>query len=329
MGRKVYVSGDMATDPRVLDVADDDPQAALLWPWILMAFDDWGRAEADPRALKFALFPAVDTVTRESIDHALGVYAQHGLVVLYEAEGRRWMAVPEQRWWRWQTHIHRSKREDDSGSHCPRPPGPRAPSAHATDVADNLDQTDPSAESRGISRDSAGSRASLPPSLPPSTLHPPPTYAPIAESDRGESAEPDPEPDESDKSPPVAFAAEFDELWHRYPRRVYRAKALRAFQARMRATPRGDRRAVLGDMAAAVGHYATARQGSDPRHVMHASTWWGPDEPWRDWIAGDPDPPPPPSNGNGNGSGSGRGRWVDPLTAALHAERTAAGRSSP
>lgn len=272
MGRKVYVSGDMATDPRVLDVADENPEAALLWPWIIMALDDWGRAEADQRALKYSLFPGIATVTKSMIEDALQAYARHDLIVLYEAEGRRWMSVPPARWWRWQTHIHKDKRRDDSGSHCPAPPQP--PPAAIEDRP---------AESRESPRDPAESRASLLfSSLHHTSLHH--EHVPTAEAGRDER-----------EPPGKPFEPDFDPLWEIYPRKAYRVKAFKAFQALMRRTDPPERAGLLDELAQATGHYAEAKASVEARYVMHGSTWFGPDEPWRDWIAGIPDDETPTS----------------------------------
>lgn len=114
--------------------------------------------------------------------------------------------------------------------------------------------------------------------------------------------------------PPQPFAADFDRLWHLYPRKVYRAKALRAFVALMRRADPPDRPALLDQLGQATGHYAAACTSRDPAHVMHGATWFGPDEPWRDWTAGNPEPA---------GNGSGRRDPFDALIAQAHAEQAA------
>lgn len=121
MGRKVFVSSDMSTDDRLIAVAEADPQAALLWPWVLTAFDDWGRAEASPRTLKARVFPAVACVTAEDVDRALRAFAAAGLLVLYESDGKPCMAIPQDKWFGYQTQIPKSKRDRDE-SRIPAPP---------------------------------------------------------------------------------------------------------------------------------------------------------------------------------------------------------------
>jgi len=121
MGRKIFVTSDMSVDEHVIEVAEKDPQAALLWPWILTAFDDWGRSNADARRLKASVFPSIETVTPEAIESALRLYAEARLIILYEHGGKPYMAIPPEKWFKYQTHIRREKRTQDR-SHCPAPP---------------------------------------------------------------------------------------------------------------------------------------------------------------------------------------------------------------
>lgn len=122
MARKVFVTSDMSVDERMIEVAERDSQAALLWPWILTAFDDWGRSNADSKRLKASIFPAITAVTPESIDAALRLYAEVGLIILYEYDGKQFMAIPADKWFKYQTHIRSQKRVKDD-SRYPAPPG--------------------------------------------------------------------------------------------------------------------------------------------------------------------------------------------------------------
>jgi len=165
MSRKLYVSTDISIDEAIAEIADDDPLSALLWPWLLVHLDDWGRSSASARRLKGAVAPMFEAVTVEVIERALQAYAAKGLIALYEVGGHRYLAVEPEKWWRYQTHIHRSKREVD-GSAIPAPPA---------------DAFTTPAEVRGESRNVAGICASLPPSLPPS---PTPSPTPSARDER-------------------------------------------------------------------------------------------------------------------------------------------------
>jgi hypothetical protein len=121
MSRKVYISNDMSVDERVLEVAESDPQAAILWPWILTTFDDWGRSSAEPRRIKASTFPAVDTVTADIIREALRHYDRVGLITLYEVDGKQYMYIESDKWFKWQTQIPKAKRFKVE-SRIPAPP---------------------------------------------------------------------------------------------------------------------------------------------------------------------------------------------------------------
>ncbi|WP_156900244.1 DnaD domain-containing protein [Alicyclobacillus contaminans] len=159
MARKVFVSSDMSQDERLIDVAEHDPQAALLWPWLLTAFDDWGRARASAKRLKATVFPMIETVTAETIESALQQYAHVGLIVLYEVDGVQYMAIPEDKWYKYQTHMKRSNRrpgKDKMQSDYPAPPE---------------FSTDPHGDSRGNSGDNGAPQFPVPsPSPTPSPL---------------------------------------------------------------------------------------------------------------------------------------------------------------
>lgn len=124
MARKVFVSSDMSVDERLIEVAEANPVATLIWPWMLTAFDDWGRAGANSRRLKAQLFPAIPMITIETIEEALGLYQSVGLLQLYEVNGKRYMAIPQDKWYKYQTHMNRKDRrpgKDKMNSDCPAP----------------------------------------------------------------------------------------------------------------------------------------------------------------------------------------------------------------
>lgn len=121
MGRKVFVTSDMCTDEKLIDVAGENSEAAVLWPWILMSFDDWGRAEASPKRLKAKIFPMFPSVTVALIEEALRLYNEFGLIKLYQVNGKQYMSIDHEKWFKYQTHIRTSKREKDE-SRIPAPP---------------------------------------------------------------------------------------------------------------------------------------------------------------------------------------------------------------
>ena len=196
MSRKVYISDSMAADEQLMEVGDAEPVAALLWPWFLLALDDWGRGDASPRVIKARMFPENPLVTKEVIGTCLDLYAAHGLVTTYEVGRKRYFCVDPDSWFAYQTHIHKDKRSNDKGSRYPAPgrgvtrtePKPRATPRD-------------SAETREDARDHAESRASLPPSLPPTTHRPPPSPS-LQPSENAREVDPVENPVPSPTPPP-------------------------------------------------------------------------------------------------------------------------------
>jgi hypothetical protein len=162
MARKIYVSSDMSIDERLIGVTDVDPLIALLWPWLLTAFDDWGRLAADPRRLKFQVFPANALVPVEVIANALSLFAEAGLITLYTVDCKQYAAIEPGKWFKYQTHIREAKRQSD-GSRCPPPPD----DIDALERADARDDALQRADARDLPPSPSPS-PSLPPSPPPS-----------------------------------------------------------------------------------------------------------------------------------------------------------------
>lgn len=120
MSRKVFVSGEMSSDDRLIDVDAECPEVVLLWPWLLTAFDDWGRAEANAKKLRAKVFPIVSEVDVNRVEAALLAFDRVGLLHLYEVDGKRYMFVDPDKWFKWQTHIRKDKRTNDE-SKIPAP----------------------------------------------------------------------------------------------------------------------------------------------------------------------------------------------------------------
>lgn len=121
MGKKVYITSDMAFDDQLAEIAEEDPTAALMWPWILTSLDDWGRGNASPKRLKRQIFSAFATITTETIARALRQFSDAGILILYGSSERPLMAVAHDKWFAYQTHIRGEKRDKD-GSRYPSPP---------------------------------------------------------------------------------------------------------------------------------------------------------------------------------------------------------------
>ena len=128
--KKIFISTAMGHDERLLAVADEDPQAAMFWPWLLCAMDDWGRASSNPRILKAQVVPSFPAITPELIGAWIAVYARHGLVTVYGPA----IAVNGTAWRKYQTHVPAYRREKD-GSAFPAPPDLARPSQTYLDLA--------------------------------------------------------------------------------------------------------------------------------------------------------------------------------------------------
>jgi hypothetical protein len=89
---------------------------------------------------------------------------------------------------------------------------------------------------------------------------------------------------------PDTLSAEFDRVWPSYPRRVNKAGARRAFLARRREG------VALDDLKRSTRNYAARVGASDPRFILHGSTFYGPDHRYTDYldepaVAADPSAP--------------------------------------
>lgn len=133
MSHKIFISSDISVDERLVEIAEDSPESVLLWPWLLTALDDWGRATADAKRLKYTVFPALTTVTPQIITESISRFERMGLIELYEVDGKWFFAVPSETWFKYQTHIRVEKRDNDK-SRLPAPPSAKV-RAVARDVA--------------------------------------------------------------------------------------------------------------------------------------------------------------------------------------------------
>ncbi len=82
------------------------------------------------------------------------------------------------------------------------------------------------------------------------------------------------------------FDDDFEAVWTAYPRKLEKAKALKAYTARRKAG------ASREDLLAATKHYAGSVVGADPKYVKLGATFYGPNRPFSDWIAGPPEGKP-------------------------------------
>lgn len=109
VSRKRFVTSDMSTDRRLAAVAETNPMAALMWPWFICAFDDSGRMAADPIEVRLTLFPAFG-FTSSQISEAISLFAEAGLAESYEVDGKPYLAVSPDKWFKYQTYIPPERR---------------------------------------------------------------------------------------------------------------------------------------------------------------------------------------------------------------------------
>ena len=121
MSRRRYISTDISTDTKLAELSDHGLLPLILYTWSIPHMDDWGRITGDPRQFKLLVCPALDVSSRE-VDQALELIASSGLWMRYEVEGKKCIFVPDEKWFKHQSYINKSKRTDDSGSNFPRPP---------------------------------------------------------------------------------------------------------------------------------------------------------------------------------------------------------------
>jgi DnaD/phage-associated family protein len=115
MARKRYITSDISIDEAVAAVANENPTAALMWPWFIKELDDWGRMTGSPLKIKLQVFQAFQ-FTIDDIKVAISLFAKHGLVHAYEAKGIQYLAVNPDTFYKHQPYIHKSKRHDDKSS---------------------------------------------------------------------------------------------------------------------------------------------------------------------------------------------------------------------
>ena len=141
MSRKVFISSAATRDKALVLVGRIDPIAQSFWWPLLPTLDDWGRAEADVIEMKAGHFGGMPLYTEDVIENALQLFAAQGLIKLYEINGKRYLSVDPESWWKIQTHIHQSKRDADRSripappeDYTPPPPQPREESREVAEL---------------------------------------------------------------------------------------------------------------------------------------------------------------------------------------------------
>jgi Helix-turn-helix domain len=72
----------------------------------------------------------------------------------------------------------------------------------------------------------------------------------------------------------------FSEAWKHYPRKIAKGAAEKAFAARLK---EGVDPSLLLE---ATENYARTCKGKESRYILHGSTFYGPDERWKDYLPG-------------------------------------------
>jgi hypothetical protein len=90
---------------------------------------------------------------------------------------------------------------------------------------------------------------------------------------------------EANPAPPAddAYSETFEQFWKSYPRKIAKRGAWRCWRTRVK---QGTAEA---DMIAASGYYGKACASTEPRFIMHPSTFLGPDQPFLDFVDGVPE----------------------------------------
>lgn len=140
--------------------------AAMAYPWMLTAADDWGRFRCEGRALLFKVFPRRKDVKEEDIDGWLTEYIAKGLLAVYEHDG-----ITYGEWTNWQG-VRPSQRRF---RRCPSPAWANTSSNPTAEVAGEVDE---------YTREYPAGLPSVP-SVPSATYPPTPADA----GERGDEAE--------------------------------------------------------------------------------------------------------------------------------------------
>lgn len=271
MSRRRYISTDISTDPKVAELAEYGPLPLLLYTWAIPHMDDWGRIIGEPRQFKLLVCPALD-VTASAVDEALTHIASVGLWERYEVEGRKYIAVGPESWFKHQTYINHKKREEDKSQYpCPFETAPnnaakRRKTPQNTEECRKAEFCVPSpspSPSLTKTKDSPHLAMGTTVSEPQIDIEPP-------------------------KTKPTPYQREFDEFWSVYPRKVEKQAAYKRFCTRLRdRLPSGERvTAELLTRCAANYAVACSRDAVDPRYIKHASSFLGSTIAFADYIAG-------------------------------------------
>lgn len=115
---KRSVTSEMSSDSKLALIADKNPTAALMWPWFITHLDDWGRFTGDPLEIKLRVFPAF-SYTHEEIKEAVTLFDKYGLAYCYEVNGKPYIAVNPDTFYKYQSYIGEKRKEKDTSKYPP------------------------------------------------------------------------------------------------------------------------------------------------------------------------------------------------------------------
>lgn len=119
MARKRFITSGMSNDEDIAEIAEKDTISALMWPWFITSFDDWGRMEVtSARQVKLDIFPAF-SISTDTIEKAIIGFDMVGIAYLYEIDGRRYLAIEPCKYYKYQTYIKEIKRNNDNSKFPP------------------------------------------------------------------------------------------------------------------------------------------------------------------------------------------------------------------
>jgi DnaD/phage-associated family protein len=148
MARKRFVSSEMSTDEDIADIAAENPVSALMWPWFITAFDDWGRMEVtSPNKVRLEIFPAFPYTANE-VQKAIEQFTKAGIVFRYSIDKRTYLAIESCKFYKYQTYIRDKKRIEDS-SNYPAPISPPWANCAKCREVSRIGSPSPSTEEEG------------------------------------------------------------------------------------------------------------------------------------------------------------------------------------
>lgn len=80
----------------------------------------------------------------------------------------------------------------------------------------------------------------------------------------------------------TVYTPKFENLWGHYPRKIEKKAAFKKYEATLKKGVDHE------DLLKATINFGKGMAGREMGHIKHGSTFFGPTEPWRDWVEGIP-----------------------------------------